>query len=487
MEVLGAFALLYLGNLLLTEAASGLAGARGRRLLARARGVTLGLAGVLLGLATGSGTGLTLLGRGLLQAGLLGAYEAGLLALGGTLGATAVVGLASLGNRALALLSLSLALGVELALRKSPWGRLLFGLGLLFLGLDLARTGALAWEPLLTSLPPALLFALGFLLAFALGSANLVALLALGLGHEGTAALVLGGGVGCTGPLLLRAPPEALRLGGALLLHRLALALPLLFLDVQDVLALHVGYHALALLAFPLLFPPLHRLMVRLLPPEPPLAPKYLRPEALEDPPLAQALALRELARIGDAARAMLARTLEALRKEEGREADLSPLEEKVDWLSREVLLYVARLPEEASLPYLKAAAELEHLADLAKRILRKAERLWGQGITFSPEGHRELARLLALTLARLERALAALATADPHLARRVQTEGFQEALEASRQAHRKRLQEREESRASTLTHLDLLLLLEELNQGISRLARLVEELRPQGPEERRW
>ncbi|MEZ0320982.1 MAG: Uma2 family endonuclease [Thermus sp.] len=310
-------------------------------------------------------------------------------------------------------------------------------------------------------------------------STEVVALLALGLGQEGTAALVLGGGVGCTGPLLLKAPPEALRLGGALLLHRLALALPLLLLNPKGILALHVGYHALALLAFPLLFPPLHRLMIRFLPPEPPLAPKYLRPEALEDPPLAQALALRELARIGDAARAMLARTLEALRKEEGREADLGPLEEKVDRLSREVLLYVARLPEAASLPYLKAAAELEHLADLAKRILRKAERLWGQGITFSPEGRQELVRLLALTLARLEKALAALATADPHLARRVQAEGFQEALEASRQAHRKRLQEREESRASTLAHLDLLLLLEEFNQGISRLARLVEEIRP--------
>ena len=39
----------------------------------------------------------------------------------------------------------------------------------------------------------------------------------------------------------------------------------------------------------------------------------------------------------------------------------------------------------------------------------------------------------------------------------------------------------RSETRASTLTHLDLLLLLEELNLGVNRLARLVEEIHKEG------
>jgi len=44
------------------------------------------------------------------------------------------------------------------------------------------------------------------------------------------------------------------------------------------------------------------------------------------------------------------------------READLVPLEEKVDRLSREVLVYAAKLPEDAlALPLLKAASKLEH------------------------------------------------------------------------------------------------------------------------------
>jgi len=484
MELLGALALLYLGNYLLTEGTAGLVGPRGRQVLARTRGFPLGLATLLLGAATGSGTGLSLLSRSLYQLGILPLYEAGLLALGGTLGATVVVGVAGLGNRVLAFWALGLALVLEVGLKAQSraLARALFGLGLLFLGLDLAREAASGWEEALQGLPFLTLFAAGFILALGVGSANLVALLALGLGGGPQAtALVLGGGVGCTGPLLLRPTPEALRLGTVLLLHRLLLALPLLPLQGLGVLPLHVGYHALAFFAFPLLFPPLARLAKRLFPEKPSLAPKYLRPEALEDPPLAQALALRELARIGDTARAMLAHTASALSQEEGREEELTPLEEKVDHLSREVLLYVARLPEEErALLLLKAASELEHLADLAKRILRKAERLWGQGITFSPEGREELAHLTTRTLARLEKALTGLATGEARLVTQALREGeaVHRALEASRQAHLLRLKKREESRASTLTHLDLLLLLQELNQGIDRLAHLAEGLR---------
>ena len=53
--------------------------------------------------------------------------------------------------------------------------------------------------------------------------------------------------------------------------------------------------------------------------------------------------------------------------------------------------------------------------------------------------------------------------------------------VEASREARLRRLRDRVETRASTLTHLDLLLLLEELNLGVNRLARLVEEIHKEG------
>ena len=270
MALLGILALLYLGTLLVTEGAGGLVGPSGRRLLSRLRGFPLGLAALLLGAASGSGTGLSLLGRGLLQVGVLPLYEAALLALGGTLGATVLVAVAGLGNRTLAFAALSLALALEVLKRGQGANRLLFGLGLLFLGLDLARGEALGTGAWLGSLPPLALFLAGLLLAFAVGSANLVALLALGLagegvGPEGTLALVLGGGVGCTGPVLLRSTPESLRLGLVLLFHRLALALPLLFAPNPGVFPAHAGFHALAFLAFPLAYPLWERLAALLL------------------------------------------------------------------------------------------------------------------------------------------------------------------------------------------------------------------------------
>ena len=497
MEALGVLALFYLGTLLLTEGAGGLLGPRGRRLLSRFRGFPLGLVGLLLGVASGSGTGLSLLGRGLLQAGVLSLYEAALLALGGTLGATGVVVVAGLGNRTLAFGALSLALLWELAARgkSTGAGRLLYGIGLLFLGLELAHEAVLGLEPWLPLLPGWLLFLTGFLLAYGVGSANLVALLALGLSRAGadpehTLPLVLGGGVGCTGPLFFHAMPEGLKLGLLLLVHRLALALPLLFLPSLGPFWAHVSYHTLAFLTLPLTFPFLHRLAAKIVPLPKAPGPKYLRLEALGDPLLARGLALREIARIGDTARFVLEGAWRALSREAGREADLVPLEEKVDRLSREVLVYIARLPEDAlALPLLKAASELEHLADLSKKALRKAERLWAQGLTFSPEGRQELAQLTEATLGRLERALTALATGDRALALEVERQHPEvlARLEASRQAHLQRLRHREESRASTLTHLDLLLLLEELNEGVNRLARLVGELKPPvGEDDRR-
>mgnify|MGYP003534044498 CR=1 FL=1 len=84
MALVGVLALLYLGTLLVTEGAGGLVGPSGRRLLSRLRGFPLGLAALLLGAASGSGTGLSRLGRGLLQVGVLPLHEAALLPLGAT-------------------------------------------------------------------------------------------------------------------------------------------------------------------------------------------------------------------------------------------------------------------------------------------------------------------------------------------------------------------------------------------------------------------
>lgn len=488
VALLGILALLYLGTLLVTEGAGGLVGPSGRRLLSRLRGFPLGLAALLLGAASGSGTGLSLLGRGLLQVGVLPLYEAALLALGGTLGATVLVAVAGLGNRTLAFAALSLALALEVLKRGQgrtasssasassswawtspggrPWGR---GPG---------------WEAFpLGPLPRRASFGLRRGLGEPRGPPRPGPRRGGG-GARGDPRLGPGRGRGVHGarppPLHPGKPPPRPRPP----LPPPGPRPPPALRPEPGRLPRPRGLPRPRLPRLPLAYPLWERLAARLAPSPKPLAPKYLRPEALNDPLLAQGLALEELARIGDAARHMLEGVLKALVQETGHEAELLPLEEKVDRLSREVLVYVAKLPQDTpALPLLKAASELEHLADLAKRALRKAERLWTQGVTFSPEGKAELARIVGRTLARLERALTALATGNRALAERVLAE-YPEVLaevEASREAHLRRLRDRVETRASTLTHLDLLLLLEELNLGVNRLARLVEEIHKEG------
>ena len=84
--------------------------------------------------------------------------------------------------------------------------------------------------------------------------------------------------------------------------------------------------------------------------------------------------------------------------------------------------------------------------------------------------------------LARLERALTALATGNRALAERVLAE-YPEVLaevEASREAHLRRLRDRVETRASTLTHLDLLTEREGRTAGL--LLRYLQDLGLLGP-----
>ncbi|MCS6867842.1 MAG: Na/Pi cotransporter family protein [Thermus sp.] len=496
MEFLAGLGLFLLG---LEQIQGGLARLPGRRhLLGRALGRSLGALffGFLLGLLSGSGSGLSLLALGLLEGRVLTLPLAALLSLAATAGATFWVGVLVLGGPGGA----ELFLGLGLLLGLLPWGRplgqVLLGLGLLLLGFGLMGGGAEGVARLLggLSLPLWGYYLLGVVLALLLGSANGVVALGLALGPalSGAAgvALVLGAGVGTTGSLLLAAlggRREAWRLFLVVGAHRLLLSLPLLALAPWLGGVGTVGLHALSHLFYALLFPlwagAYGRLAERLFP-SPQVAPRYLSKEALDSPRLAQALVQRELARVADAVRDMLAKALRILSQEEGGERELSELEEKVDRLTREVVLYTAELstktPDERTVRLFVAASELEHLGDLVRRVVRQAERLWAQGLTFSQEGKEDLLEGLRRVLGRLEGMAAALATGEKALAQEVlaqskEEEGF---LDRLRRAHLARLEGgRQETRASTLAHLDLLITLEELSAGIDRLCRLVLEL----------
>ncbi|WP_018112315.1 PhoU domain-containing protein [Thermus igniterrae] len=495
MGFLAGLALFLLGVELLAQ---GLAPLRGRRhLLGRALGHpsrTL-FFGLLAGLVSGSGSGVSLLALGLLEGRVLGLSLAALLALAATAGAAPWVGVFLLGQGGLegafwvaGLLLFPFPRGRSLALG-------LWGLGLLLLGFAQMGAGAEGVARLLASLDPSpgLMYLAGLALALVLGSANGVAAMALALAPALPAglaqALVLGAGVGTTGSLFLAflgGRREALALGAVLGLHRLLLSLGLFLLArvfPMGVLETHLLSHLLYALAFFPLRRGYEALAQRLFP-VPQVVPKYLSPEALESPLLAQALVRRELARVADAVRAMLAKAVRILAQEEGGEAELSELEEKVDHLTREVVLYTAQLSaragDERAVALLVAASELEHLGDQVRRVVRQAERLWGQGLSFSQEGKEDLLEAARLVLGRLERMAAAWGAGEKALAQEVLSEGPQVAafLDRLRRAHLLRLEAgREESRATTLAHLDLLLTLEDLSAGVERLCRHLLEL----------
>jgi phosphate:Na+ symporter len=490
VRFLAGLALFFLGLHLITESLAAWKGRR--RLLARVLASSWGslLYGLFLGALSGSGSGLGLLALALLEVGVLTHAQAALLALAATAGAGVWVGLLAVARERVweALLVLALFLYLVPAVRR--FSLFLFGLGLLFLGF--AEMGAglapvLALAQRLSGLGEGYLA--GLLLGGLLGSANGVAALALLLSGKLTPgvaeALVLGAGVGTTSTFLwaaLGGRVEALRLGVPLFLHRLLLSLLLLPLAgvFPGVLFWHLGGHLLYALLYTPLAPIWERLAERLFPRRR-VAPKYLRREALDTPLLALGLARRELARVADAVRGMLAQAIRVLSQEEGGERSLEALEAKVDALTRELVLYtselVSRTGDERAVKLFMAASELEHLGDLVRRVVRQAERLWSQGLRFSPEGKEDLLLAASRVLSRLDKLAAALG-GERALAEEVLGEGGEAFFQNLRRAHLARLEAGlAESRASTLAHLDILLTLEEVDQGLARLAGLALEL----------
>ncbi|ADH63826.1 PhoU family protein [Allomeiothermus silvanus DSM 9946] len=519
---LGGLAILILGLKLLSEALSALLGGSARRILtaATANPLRAWLAGVVVGALSLNSSALSLTAIGLAEAGITPFATALVLGLAAKAGATVALQLAATPLSAVALPIVGVGYLLSLWSKAKSWGEMLIGLGLLLLGINLMvqnllpAMGSELFRLVRQSLEanPLGLWVLGFALAALLGSANAVAALALALvGAKaltlaGALALMLGGGAG-SGFLLVLTRPSGAPLGRRIawahvgwktLLSGIFLLLMGPFASVSQgmagalglgvggaVVQAHTLYHLLAsLLVLPLLRP-LEALMHRLIPDTAQtVSPKYLSTEALTSRELASSLALREVSRVGDQLAQMLAETVRILSDGHGNAAEVARREEKVDQLTRAVVLYLSELssrhPGEAPLMLMIAASEIEHMGDQVRRILRMQNKLYQQHLEFSSEGRAELAAAAERTYQRLRLALAALATrntalADQVLAERQEMERY---LLDLRRSHLLRLERgRVESKATTLAHLDLLIVLEELDQSLTRLAALARDL----------
>lgn len=347
------------------------------------------------------------------------------------------------------------------ARRTRQIGRILIGLGLVFVSLDLiAEAAALLPLPLLGSVGDylsrdlATAFLLGAILAWAMHSSVAAVLLTAtlaasgALGGPAAIAMVLGanlGGASIPVLLTLHAPPDARRVMIANLLVRGGGAVLLVWAFSSGVvphalmgttaaaqaMMTHVGFNA-ALVALAVPFS--RRLtqaaghVVRT-PPDPEVRDiTALDPAALGRPRAALGCARREILRMGEEIEAMLRAILPLYRTwDEAAAEDLLRREARVDRMHFQTKLYLSRLMRTTgSVLELEPAADLAALAsqleaagdEISSTMLAMARRVHTDTMSFSDAGWTELEGFHDRVLANVQQALLVIMTPEVDVAR---------------------------------------------------------------------
>jgi phosphate:Na+ symporter len=510
---LGGLALFLLGIERIAAALQASAGSAARRWMASATRSPFRalLTGTAVSAATQSGTATAVTALGLVASGLVAVPEGIALSLGAKLGATLAIQLAAFDVAAYALPLIGIGFLLGTWRRARLPGGLLLGAGLLFLGLDLtvSSLGDLAGTPLFALVidaaerQPFAVVLVGVALGAVLGSANAAAAIALGLfaagavGFPTALALLAGGNVGSTLLPLLSArslDASAQRVATMHLVLKGLGALALAFLvepvaqlvgvlggdGARQIANAHTGFNLAVGVLGTLLSRPAAALAARLVPvADDEMGPKYLRDDALGDPKLAAALALRETVRVSDQVAVMTELATEALRRGDWDPEPIAAREAKVDHLTQRVVDYLARLraahgEDPVSERLLLMVTELEHVGDQIRRLQKREEKLRADGVEFSRDGRAELGATAELVGKRMRAAFTALATADLAMAQATiagRTE-LEDHVARMRIAHLARLEVRlPEARASSSHHLEVLTLLRQVDASVTRVA----------------
>lgn len=513
LTTLGGLALFLLGIDRIAKSLQALSGPRMRRAMA---GATKGplralLTGTAVSAATQSGTATAVTTLGLVATGLVAVREGIAMSLGSKVGATLAIQLAAfdVADAAIPLVGIGFVLlGWS---RTRSIGGLLVGAGLLFFGLDVTVESvadlrdselfvllieAAERQPLAVALVGALLGAL-------LSSTNGVTAVALGLFAAGAVtlptalALVVGGNVGGTVLPLLAArnlDVPAQRVASVHIAVKAVGAVAVVFAaepvanavaaiggdGARQIANAHTLFNVAVALPGTLLAGLLAALATRLMPQRgEPIGPKYLRSDALANPPLAIALVQRESVRISDQVMVMTELAIDGLGGGTWPTESIATREAKVDTLTVAVVDYLATLRREhgedvASERSLLVATELEHMGDQIRRILRREDRLRDAGLEFSREGREELTKTARRVLQRMRSAFTALATGDPTMADEVVSgrPQLERYVASMRVTHLSRLEAQlPESRGSSSHHLEILTLLRQLDASVTRIA----------------
>jgi len=215
-----------------------------------------------------------------------------------------------------------------------------------------------------------------------------------------------------------------------------------------------------------------------------PFRTRYLDTRSLDQPSLALGQATREALRAADLVQAMLRDTIRVFR-ENDRDLleDVERRDDQVDFLEREIKLFLARLHRETMAPDLarkeialiSLIGNLENVGDIIdKNLMELARKKVALGRHFSEAGWAELSEFHALVSKKLESAIAAFAANDRGLAQEVLDRRalIRQRERELRESHLGRLRA---GRADTLEtsdiHLDVLSNLKRISSHVTAIA----------------
>jgi phosphate:Na+ symporter len=523
LSLFGGAMLILFGMKLAGEGLQRAAGAKLRNFLLtatdnRLKGVGVGAAITAL-LQSSSATTVMLVG--FVGSGLMGLPQTMGVILGADIGTTITVQIIAFNVYDYAIGVVGLGVLISFLGRSGRWkdvGQAILGFGFVFFALKILIVTfepvsqnpfmkefllSLSKDPLAGIIIAAVLTALFQSSAATLGIALTAAHSGI-LGIEAAVPIVLGANIGTTVTAIissLGATVDAKRVAMAHVLFKvIGVLLVLPFLDFFTALVGHSSpdparqvaiAHTFFNIGIAVLFlpftGPFTRIVSALLPqslaPER-FGPKYLDPIVLASPSLALVQAARESMRSADIVQEMLLKSIPVF--ENDNVAALEEIQERdddVDLLDREVKLYIIKLSKE-SLSDEQARREqeimlfsdnIENIGDVIdKNLMELARKKIKGGLKFSRDGMEEIKTLHKKVIENYQMGVAAFATSDHELARRLVThkQKLSELERDLRQSHINRLYKgHKESIDTSAIHLDVLTNLKRINSYITNVA----------------
>ncbi len=210
---------------------------------------------------------------------------------------------------------------------------------------------------------------------------------------------------------------------------------------------------------------------------------RYLDERALDQPPLALGQATREALRMADVVQAMFREVIIVFRTDsQALIEDVERRDDQVDFLEREIKLFLARVGREAmgadlsskEIGLISFIGNLENVGDIIdKNLMELARKKLYQGRRFSEAGWGEIVDFHGLVAKNLEKAIAAFAANDRVLAQEVldQRPLIRQRERELRESHLNRLRlGLTESLDTSEIHLDVLTNLKRISSHVSAL-----------------